>query len=64
MRKVQKTFKLDPKVIKVIQILAEKDNRPLVNIVENAVMSLANVRLSPEELLEVYQDSFIDKTKN
>lgn len=60
--KIPKTFKLDPKVIKVIQILAEKDNRPLVNIVENAVMSLANVRLSPEELLEVYKDSYIDKT--
>lgn len=62
MIKVQKTFKLDPKVIKVIQILSEKDNRSLVSVVENAVMSLANNRLSPDELLEIYKDSYIDKT--
>lgn len=61
MNKIQKTFKLDPKVIKVIHILSEKDNRSLVSVVENAVMSLANNRLTPEELLDIYNDSFIDK---
>ena len=61
MNKIQKTFKLDPKVINVIQILAEKDNRSLVSVVETAVMSLANERLSPEQLLEIYNDSFLNK---
>lgn len=61
--KIVKTFRLDSKVVKAIHAIAEKDNRTFASVVEHAVMTLANARLTPEQLLDIYKDSFIDKTK-
>jgi len=59
--KIQKTFKLDPKVIKAIHVIAEKENKSFVTVVEHAIMAHANLKLTPEQLLDIYKDSFIDK---